>query len=56
MGGRDCASEHRFAVKYGIEAFRDHRKLVKEAEEYAATEAADMEAIARERDPAERGP
>ena len=29
--GEPCASEYRFAVKYGIEAFRDHRKLLEEA-------------------------
>src|SRR5262249_46540347 len=37
--GRDCANEHRFALKYGMDAFRDHRKLLKEAEDYAAAEA-----------------
>jgi hypothetical protein len=55
--GRYCASEHRFALKYGMEAFRDHRKLVKEAEEYAEEKAEFMDAVARaERDPPERGP
>jgi hypothetical protein len=53
--GRDCAGEHRFALKYGMEAFRDHRKLVKEAEDYVAAEAA-VDAMPPERDPPERGP
>jgi hypothetical protein len=34
--GRDCTGEHKFAVISGMEAFRDHRKLVKAAEDGAA--------------------
>ena len=29
--GPDCTDEQRFAVKYGLEAFRDHRKLLNDA-------------------------
>jgi len=52
--GRDCDGEHRFALKYGMDAFRDHRKLVKEAEEQAEAEA--MDRASEGQDPPERGP
>ena len=33
--GPDCAEEQKFALKYGLEAFRDHRKLLNDAVEEA---------------------
>jgi hypothetical protein len=56
--GRECDGEHQFALKYGMDIFRDHRKLVKEAEEYAAhqAEAEAMDRTPEDRDPPERGP
>jgi hypothetical protein len=39
--GKDCSGEAKFANKYGLGAFRDHRKLLEQAEQDAADEARD---------------
>jgi hypothetical protein len=40
--GPDCTDEQRFAVKYGIEAFRDHRKLLNDAVNDAVNDATEV--------------
>ena len=41
IGFEDCSEEFRFAEKYSIEAFRDHRKLLEAAVEEALSEERD---------------
>lgn len=38
---KDCGAEYQFAQKYGMDAFRDHRKLLEAAMEEATAEAQD---------------